>query len=196
MKIPQRIRALPCFIVAIGITLGCVRAQQHDNANLGEVDTLWAGIRLQLLRLEQIPGSRLLAVIRIVATPQAPPSGTLIGTKIEIPAGVSKEDRLSGRFAPRPFSLATSEMIHEQTGRKFPALPPSASAGRTYIPGEVLAMLRPGQAEVLTVQFAMPIEIDMPRQTASFLFTNAKQRIGKVPIPSSQVVNDSMVQKQ
>jgi hypothetical protein len=192
-------RTLACFIVSVGIGLNCVRAQRHEEGNLGEVDTIWPGIRLQVLKVERIPANRLLAVVRLVATRQAPASGTLIGTKVAVPANIPKEEVFSGRYAPRAFSLLSSVMIHEQTQRKYPALPPADSAGRNYIPGEVLGTLFPGEAEVLTVQFAAPSEMvsagtDAPKQTASFLLSNAKEPIGKVPIPPPEAVDESAVQ--
>ena len=192
---------MACFIVSVGISLNCVWAQRHEGENLGEVDTIWPGIRLQLLKLERIPPNRLLAVIRLVATRQAPASGTFIGTKVTAPANAPKKELFSARFAPHAFSLSTSEMIHEQTERKYPALPPVAATGRHYIPGEVLGTLFPGQAEVLTVQFAVPSEmvsaqIDAPRQTASFLLSSAKGPIAKVPIPPPEAVDESAVQSR
>jgi hypothetical protein len=185
------IKALASFAVSAGIALGSVWAQGREGGMLGEVDTIWPGIRFQLLKLERIPPDRLLAVIRIIATRQAPASGTFIGTQVAVPANTPKEDRSSSRYAPRPFSLSASQMIHEQTGRKFPALPPIASAGRNYIPGEILRTLFPGEAAILTVQFAVPSEIasgqtDALKQTASFLLSNAKTPIAKVPIPLPQ----------
>jgi hypothetical protein len=192
-----RPRLLPCLLSSIVLSCNVAQAQRPSSSppSLGEVDTTWPGIRFQLLKVERIPPDRLLAVIRIVATRQAPASGTLIGTKVSVPANVTTQDLISARYAPRAFSLSASEMIHEQTARKFPALPPLASAGRSYVSGEILRTLLPGQAAILTVQFALPpgvasAETGVPKQTASFLLPNAKGPITKVPIPPHESVDD------
>ena len=185
-------RSLDLVILFAGIALSGLHAQRHEAGTLGEVETMWPGIRYQLLKLERIPPDRLLVALRISATREASASGTLIGTKVSVPANISQLEALSARYAPRPLSLASSKMIDEQTGRQYPALPPMASAERKYIPGEILSTLFPGQSEVLTVQFSVPPsgETASQKQSASLLFPNAKGPIAKVPIPPSLVPGD------
>jgi hypothetical protein len=179
------------FIIS-SLALSGARAQRDEAGILGEVETIWRGIRYQVLRLERIPADRLLVVVRILATRQAPPSGTLIGTEVPVPDNIPKEEAISARYAPRPFSLASSKMIDEQTERQYPALSPLPSAERNYIPGEVLGLLRPGQAEILTVQFSLPARTEpaSQKQSVSFLFPNAKGPIAKVPVPAPVVPGD------
>ncbi len=185
-------RSLASIVLFAGIALSVAHAQRGEAGTSGEVETIWPGIRYQVLKLERIPPDRLVVAVRIFATRQAPASGTLIGTRIPVPANISKEEMLSARYAPRPFSLASSKMIYEQTGQQSPALPPVSSAGRNYIPGEILSTLFPGQAEVLTVQFSVPpaTEAAGQKQSVSFLFPNAKGPIGKVPVPASVLPGD------
>lgn len=189
----RRIGSLLFLVLLIGGPLSPAEAQRFDEDNLGAVETLWPGVRFQLLKLERIPKSRLLATVRIFATSHSPGSGTLIGTKAATPDHVSKEDLLSARFAPRSFSLEAAEMVHEQTGRKYPTLVPEGS-GRSYAGSEVLTTLLPGQAEVLTIQFALPPEANSEKQTASFLLPNAKGPITRVLIPPLESVEEGAAQ--
>jgi hypothetical protein len=191
------LKPLAYLVASIAIVLSGVWAAQarEGEGNLGEVDTIWPGIRFQLVRVEHIPTNRLLAVIRILATPQAPASGTLIGTKVSVPPDATKQDLIEHRYAPRPFSLSASQMIHEQTEQRFPALPPAASARRSYVSSDILRTLFPGQAEILTLQFSLPpgvasVDNALPKQTATFLLTNAKAPITKVPIPPRELVDE------
>jgi hypothetical protein len=195
-----RWQALACFIGFLVLGFCAVQAQRHRDDSLGEVETNWPGIRYQLTRIERISSDRLLVVVRIVATQRAPASGTFIGIKAQVPANVPKEEVGSAKYAPRPFSLASSQMVGDQTGQRYPALPPIAS-GRQYIPGEILTTLRPGQAEVLTVQFAAPASLSSvgsstPKQTASFLFPNAKGPIGRITIPPPAGFDDPTAQNR
>ncbi len=154
-----------------------------------EIAAEWPGVRFSVFRVERIPGDRLLVAVRIIASAGAPRQGTLLGTMPDVPAGVSADDLSSGRYDPKPYSLAASVMTDDATGRKYPALPPDP-AGKSYIPGEVLATLMPGNAEVLTVQFAAPPppldENGVPlktKQTISIQFPNAKGPVTKIIIP-------------
>jgi hypothetical protein len=90
-------------------------------------------------------------------------------------------------------------MIDDQTGRKYPVLPPIAPAGKEYLPSTTLRSLLPGQAEVLTIQFAIPPpppSDDSQKQTASFLFPNAKGSMAKVLIPLTEPTNPSAGQSR
>ena len=198
--ITGRRKALACFIGFLVLGFCGAQAQWHRGDSLGEVETNWPGIRYQLTRIERISPDRLLVVVHIVATQRAPASGTFIGTKARVPANVPTEELVSAKYVPRPFSLASSQMVGDQTGQRYPALPPIAS-GRQYIPGEILTTLRPGQAEILTVQFAAPaslssVDSGTPKQTASFLFANAKGPIGKVAIPPPAAFDEPTIQSR
>jgi hypothetical protein len=185
-------------VLFLAISLGCIQAQRDDGGNLGAVDTVWPGVRYELVRVERIPPDRLLVAVRLVATRQAAPSGTFIGTKMSKDA--PKNELVSAQYAPRPFSLASSQMVGDQTGERYPALSPITS-GAQYIPGEILTTLLPGEAEILTVQFAAPASMASagsraPKQTASFLFPNAKAPIAKVEIPPAAAFDSSSIQSR
>ena len=90
-------------------------------------------------------------------------------------------------------------MTDDETGKKYFVLPPIAPPGMTYLPGTIARSLLPGQAEILTIQFATPPSPpgNEPRkQTASFLLPNAKGPIAKVLIPSAEAVNDPASQSR
>ena len=168
----------------------CALAQQPAKKSKFEVETAWSGIQFQFVKIERILDERLLVVVRIVATAQAPATGTLIGVKPLVPPGATLEDLRSGRYEPRPFSLASSVMIDDLTSQRFPALAPIFPPGKEYAPAEILAYLSPGRAEVMTLQFKVPpaaLRADGPaseKQTVSLLLTNAKAPITAIPIPS------------
>ena len=165
-------------------------AQKPARKSKFEVETNWPGILYNFVKVERILDDRLLMVIRIVATSQAPATGTLIGVKTSIPSDATLEDRRSGRYDSRPFSLASSVMIDDLTLQRFPALPPVFPPGKEYAPAEILAYLTPGRAAVLTLQFKVPpaaLRADGPaseKQTVSLLLTNAKAPITGISLPS------------
>ena len=167
----------------------CAIAQQPAKKSKFEVETAWSGIQFQLVKIERILDERLLVVVRIVATAQAPATGTLIGVKTPVLPGATLEDLRSG-YEPRPFSLASSVMIDDLTSQRFPALAPIFPPGKEYAPAEILAYLSPGRAEVLTLQFKVPpaaLRADGPaseKQTVSLLLTNAKAPITGISLPS------------
>jgi hypothetical protein len=169
------------------------RAQSSQGAGaFAEVETTWPGVRFQLFRIERIPLNRLVVAVRIFATDKAPRSGTFLGTRTRIPANANREDIGMGLYDPKPFSLAGAVMIDEQSGQKYAVLPSIAPVGKQYLPSATLASLMPGQAEMLTIQFAIPPSPagDEPqKQTASFLFPEAKGPIAKVQIPPAASVD-------
>jgi hypothetical protein len=184
------------FLLALTSLIGGVQAQSapgSQSERFPEVETTWPGVRFQLFRIERNSLNRLVVAVRIVATDKAPPTGTFLGTKTPIPANASPVDIGMGVYDPKPFSLGASEMIDDETGRKYPVLPPIAPPGRTYLPGTIAKSLSPGQAEVLTIQFAIPPSPSADenrKQTVSFLFPNAKAPITKVPIPTPSDVSE------
>jgi hypothetical protein len=182
-------KALILLIVILSVGSRPLQAQKQEARNLGEVLTTWPGIRYQVFLIERMPQDRLLVGVRLVATSQAPPLGTLIGVSVPIPANATREDLLSGRYSPRPLSLASSEMIDEATKQKYRPLPPVPLAGRSVPPSVTLSNLRPGQAEVLSLQFpAPPMRFsDDPgksKQTVTFVLPSAKGLITNVPVPA------------
>jgi len=193
----------PIFLVVVWacwvafVSIGGLAAES-GGAALGhtEVETNWPGVRFQIFRIERIPPNRLVVAVRIVATDKAPPEGTFLGTKGQIPPNASREDINMGLYDPQPFSLSSSVMIAEQTGQRYSVLSPVAPPGRKYLPDAVLALLRPGQSELLTIQFALPPEANSEKQTASFLLPNAKGPIARVPIPPLESVEESAAQQR
>jgi hypothetical protein len=168
----------------------CALAQQSGKKSKLEVETNWPGIHFKFVRIERILDERLLVVVRIVATPQAPVTGTLIGVKPPAPAGATPGELRSGRYEPLPFSLESSVMIDDVTLQRFPALAPIFPPGQKYAPASILTYLSPGRAEVLTLQFKVPPSALIAdggtpeKQTVSLLLTNAKAPMTRIPIPS------------
>ena len=181
--LPQR--WLPCLLTSVALA-GVVHAQP---ASLGAVDAAWQGVRLIIPKIERIEQDRLVVVVLIQATPAVPPSGVLVGIETPVPPGATKVDIDAGKYAPKPFSLASSVMIDDQTSQKFAVLPPVAPPGKEYFPGSYLGRLQPGQVDIMTIQFAAPPPppsregMPLPKQTVSFLLAGAKGAIAKVPIP-------------
>ena len=186
------------FVFALSMFEAQAQSSKADGA-FPEVETTWPGVRFQLFRIERIPFDRLVVAVRIFATDKAPRSGTFLGTRTPIPANAKSEDIDIGLYDPKPFSLAGAVMIDDQSGQKYPVLPSIAPVGKRFLPNATLASLMPGQAEMLTIQFAippLPSGDELQKQTASFLFPEAKGAIAKVQIPPPEAASESAVQSR
>jgi hypothetical protein len=181
------------FLVAITpFFIGSLFAQQPRARapSIPTVETKWPGVNFAIYRVERIQDNRLLVWVRVIATSSAPPRGTILGERPPIPPSATKDDLATGRYNPRPFSLASSVMTDEQTQKKYSVLPPMVPPGKAYFPGELANGLRPGQAETLTIQFAAPPppeEGNSSKQTVSFSLPGAKGPIANVPVPQPVV---------
>ncbi len=190
MRIP--LCKLALWLAVIFVSALHTVAEQPGKKSRFDVETTWPGIYFKLVKIERILDDRLLVVIRIVATPQAPATGTFIGVTPPIPAGTTPEELRSGRYESRPFSLASSIMIDDLTSQKFPTLAPIFPAGKEYAPAEIYASLVPGRAEIVTLQFKVPPAALNPqgrpeKHTVTLLLTNAKAPLTGIPIPSLDV---------
>jgi hypothetical protein len=181
-------------LLALGVLLvaaAVLPAQESLDAGgrMPTADTKWPGIKFSIYRLERILDGRLLVWVRVIATSQAPGSGTLLGGKPEIPSTATRDEIAAGLYNPKPFSLASAIMIDDQTQRKYPVLSPIAPPGVRYFPGELANGLIPGQAYTLTIQFAAPppppdLGSGRPgKQTVSFVLPGAKGPISRVTVP-------------
>jgi hypothetical protein len=152
------------------------------------VPTSWPGVSYQVLDIERIQDNRLLVVLQLVADKKKTSAqGVFIGVKTPIPADASTEDIQAGRYDPKPFSIASSQMVDDQTGEKYPALPAVAPEGKAYPMDYILTKLVPGTtSEYLSLQFAAPTPLpqsEQRKQTVSFHFSNATAALVKVPVP-------------
>ena len=147
-RLYRRVRIpLRKLVICLGIIVTCplcAIAQQPAKKSTFEVQTTWPGIHFELVKIERILDERLLVVVLISATSKAPAKGTFIGIEPAIPANATVEERRSGRYNARPFSLASSVMIDDQTSQKFPALAPVAPPGKEYASAQVFATFVPG----------------------------------------------------
>ena len=181
---------MKCFFFVTLMAIGwCPLSAQQKLPILGETALNWPCIQCQIYSIQHIAGDRLLVGIRLKATADAV-AGTLIGYPVPIPPGAKDYDLVY--YQPRPFSLASSVMVDDLTHQKYPTLLPApAPAGVAYFPDSVMEYIRPGQNIILGVQFACPPPPSAPpgqpepKQTVSFLFTNAKDSIKNIPIPPS-----------
>lgn len=152
-----------------------------------EVETTWPGVRFQLYRVERNSLNRIVVAVRIIATNKAPISGTSLGSQTAPPPDATPEERTASLYNVKPFSLTSSQMIDELTGRKYSVLPSISPPGTSYLPSYTFVSLFPGQAELLTIQFEIPPWLGggdpTRKQTVSFLFPNAKAPMTKVPVP-------------
>ena len=179
------------FPVALTLILSCLTLLAQDNASQKlEVESNWPGIHFQIAYLQRIPPDRLLVGVILIATASAPPGGTLIGTPQVIPANADPHDVAAGYYRPTPFTMTSSVMIDDISQTQYSPQDPIAPPGRKYRPAILLVTLLPGQSSMMTLQFLVPPPPPPPapgqppvKQTLSFLFTNAKGVINKVPLP-------------
>jgi len=189
VRIPLR-KLVICLGIIVTCPLCAIAQQPAAKKSKFEVETTWPGIRFKLMRVDRILDKRLLVVVLISATPKAPATGTLIAVKQAVPPSATDEERRAGRYEDRPFSLASSILIDDQTSERFPALAPVSPPGKEYAPAQILTNLVPGRARIMTLQFKVPPtflseEAEQYRQkpTVSLLLTNAKAPITGIPIP-------------
>jgi hypothetical protein len=82
------------------------------------------------------------------------PGGTFFGMGRLIPARASTTEVSPEDL--KPFSLASTVMIDEQTQQRYEVLDPIASPGKKYLPSGLANVLLPGEARTLSIQFASP----------------------------------------
>lgn len=180
---------LTAFVFLVQSCLVAAQAPSSSFDTPYKVGTQWPGIDFRVVDIERIIQNRVMVVVRIEATKEAPAGGTLIGSPPVIPAYVKIEaDRR--RFAPTPFVVAGSTMTDESRAVAYPMLSPIAPRGHGYLPGACMASLRPGDTVMFSLQFAAPPPPPPPApgqppvvQTLSFLFTKATGPIAHVPLP-------------
>jgi hypothetical protein len=94
----------------------------------------------------------------------------------------------------KPFSLVSTVMIDEQTQHRYEVLPPVAQPGKKYLPAGFSNVLLPGEARMVSIQFASPPAPpaaegrDPPKQTVSFCINRREGADPKSPsaAPSSR----------
>ena len=146
-----------------------------------KVDTTWPGVRMEVIQITRMPDNRVMVLIRLAASEKAPAS-TLIGYPAVIPRKATKEERGMG-FSATPFSLESSRLTDDQTGQQYPALPPEPGPP-LFRPAVVLMSLAPGEATLMSVQFALPSPVPPAKpSTVSILLPNAKAPLSNIPIP-------------
>jgi hypothetical protein len=162
----------------------------QDKTTPPEGETNWPGIHFQIMYLARIQQNHLLVGVRLYATTEAPAGGTLIGVSVPIPANAKPSDIAAGAYRPSPFTMDSSTMTDELSQKTYPVVPSVALPGHKYRPAVLLEVLTPGQGDMVTLQFEVPPPPPPPepgqlpiKQTLSFLFTNAKGAINKVPLP-------------
>ena len=183
-------KALPFIVIAASLCIATDLIAQDRSGrgeNLGEIETKWPGILLAISRIERIQDNRLLVFVRVTATPKSARSGTFLGMGRPIPPGATHDDVSPEDL--KPFSLASTVMIDDQTQQKYDVLPPVAPPGKRYLPAGLANVLLPGERRTLSIQFTAPPapprveDREPPKQTVSFLLTGAKGPINRVPIP-------------
>lgn len=174
-----------CYLALLSSTVlpaGPMNAAPAALTSMGEAETNWPGIKFQVVGFKRIPTNRLLVSVAVVATPKAPVAGTAI---------VGKPGNTAEAEGGNSFSLSTSTMTDEKTSQKYAALKPDPN-GQQYIPGETQTLLRPGQMEIMTVQFEVPPPLPNAgheeKQYVDVLLANAKSAI-KLTIPNADLGN-------
>jgi hypothetical protein len=183
----MQIRFLILCLLAFSLhALGQDASNSNKTPDTPYVESTWPGVQMQILEVKRIPKNRLLVVIGLWASPQAPGS-TLIGIPPVIPPTATKEEIAAG-FGPTSFSLEGSTMIEDLTHQKYDMVPPDPT-GMVYRPSMILGSISPGQALYMTIQFPAPPPPPpdemghIPRQTVTILLPRAKGPITKVVVP-------------
>jgi hypothetical protein len=173
------------FILNLFLLFPHLRAQEAA-VNHNEVESTWQGVLMQLIMLKRTSEDRVLVLVRLQATQKAAPS-TLIGTRVPIPPGTTKQEIQSGAFVPQPFSFASAIMTDELTKQVFPVVPPNPKA-LAVAPSAIMTNLTRGEAFVISVEFKVPPPpVDstghQAKQIVSISLPNAKAAFTNLYIP-------------
>jgi hypothetical protein len=170
------------FLICFG-----ANAQSPPSVSLGEVETKWKGVKLNVSQILRLDDRHILVVIRIEldASAQNP---TLIGFMPKVPDGVSTVEASSSKYDPQPFDLTSTTMIDNSTKKVYqaePSLPASPFLG----PNGVIMSCVPNAWIQLAVELNAPPPLPpdasgiIPKQTVSFSFPNAKTAMKDVVLP-------------
>ena len=165
-----------------------------------KVETDWPGIVYRLINISRIFDNRLMLIMRIEGTKEAPPGGTLLGTHgplIPIPTGNRNSPLKLMEIAPIPLSFAGAVLTDELTKNTFPQLPNKAPPGRGTFPSAVMGKIYPNRVMIFSIQFAVPPPPPAPQpgqpapgpQTLSLLLPHAKGPIVHIPLPAKTKVD-------
>jgi len=159
-----------------------------------QVETDWPGIIYRLIYISRIFDNRLMLIVRIEGTKDAPVDGTLLGTPgPKIPMQASRNSPVKMvQLAPAPLAMTSAVLTDELTKNTFSQLPNKAPPGRGTFPSEVMGKMYPNRMMIFSIQFTVPPppppEPDQPPppagpQTLSVLLPHAKGPIVHIPLP-------------
>ena len=181
------------FLLSFLFILPAARATDLDDflvSDKNHVDSNWRGIFYQILLIQRMPPNRIVVGLYLKADARAPANGILIGVPVKIPPWASAEQIRMNMFHPLPYSFKTSVLTDDLSKTTYPALAPIRFGSQIFLPGGVMAVLRPYQSRIISLQFACPPPPPPPppgqppkKQTVSILFTNAVAPIAHIPIP-------------
>ena len=189
MSLPPHKNCFCAFLFAL-IFLTTLHAAKKSP--LGQAEANWPGVTFEIVQFERLGPDRLLAVIHITAGPTAK-NPTFIG--IEPVAGWKSDDELtaqekaSGDYDPKPYSLTTATLIEQTTKQQLNALP---DVPRNPYRGDNITMtaLAPGDWMKVVVQFPAPPpppkgpDGKLPEQKVTILLPQAKSPIKNIPVPA------------
>lgn len=152
-----------------------------------EVESNWPGVVMKVAEIKRIPEDRMVIVVRLVATQDAP-RDTLIGYQEKIPESATPEQVAFGLYTPSAFSLKASTVTDEQTGKTFEVAKPKDD-DIALAPTSIMSRLNRGRSLLLAVYFQIPPPLPLgadgkpPKHTFSLQLPNAKGLITKIPVP-------------
>ncbi len=123
---------------------------------LAEVETIWPGVKFQVMNAQRIDPSHVLFTVRVTADRTARAS-VLVASRpaLAIPDGASAEEIDSGKYEAIPFTLVGGKLTDEITGKVYESLstlPVAPFVG----PNSALTNLDPGSAVQMAVYFSVP----------------------------------------
>ena len=123
-------------------------SDSSSKQGLGEIDTDWPGVHYRLLVFKRVPPNRLLLLLQLVGTKDAPATGVMIDAAAPAIPGIKAHRSF--------FSFATSTMTDTLSKISYPVLPSIAPPGHMYRPNELMATIRMGRSALVNIQFACP----------------------------------------
>lgn len=161
-------------------------------ADLGEVETTLPGLKLVVAEIRRVDDNHAIAVVRVKADEKL--SDPLLVEEPPLvaqpPPNATKRELEDSKYRSRPFSLLSSTLVDEMSGRKFAAMP--LPVGMPFLgPSLLRSTLEPGSWIQLSVCFSAPPPLppgsdgEAPDQKISLLLSRAIKPLSGLSLPAT-----------
>jgi len=179
------------WISLVFLYLLCSFRMVAEEKPLGKAESNWPGVVFQIMRIQRVDGTHLLATVWLSAGASAQ-NPTFIGIAPEVDVKMYKNlpqrEMDAPKFHPTPVSLTDAVLIDQTTKEQYKALP-TLPTEPFLGPNLVMTTLRPGSWIQMAVQFPAPPPLPagpdgkVPAQRATIQFSQTKRPITDIVLP-------------